>query len=1017
MKKKNCFLALVLIAALASLLGAQSQRQTGTIRGVVTDKDNTPIPGMQVTATGPALIGRVSNVTSADGAYRLPSLPPGTYTVVAELKGFKSIKQEGVVVTVGMVVAINLQTEPSALSEEIQVVATSPTVDVQSTKVGVTVSSELLQRLPLNRSLLAVFNTVAGAEGTIDTYSGAINGASDTQIPFEVDGVSSNDPAHNGLLQMPQFDTMEEIEISTGGLPAQIGNTGGGFVNIVTKSGGNDFHGQLQAFYTRSSLSQVLFTPEQMKAMSIGNPIFPIRDLDTSVFLGGPIIRDKVWFFGSAAVRDQSQPSTFIPAVLGGKSYTQYDDPQRQYETFLKLTTQISQKLRLFVMGNFRLYNRDVYVGGGTYTAYDASFTLKNNTWLQGTANLTWLLSPNTFVDIRGGYVNRWYPIKERPDTYNNVGYTDSYTGYSWSAVTSWESYITRETAQGSIRGTHFQDNLLGGDHEFGVGIEYTWNQDKYFWARHSPYRQLYYNGNPYYYRGYYNLTGPHPSYGDGRINLTLYTANNGDCGRYMDEYRIGGYIQDAWTIKNRLTINYGLRFDYYNGWPGEVTMAGVTGLRYDIGELIKPTVGFNYFGAYTIAPIKNLVTFLNVSPRIGLTYDLFGNGKTALKVSFSRYAEAVPTMWFEAASGAQMSSYTFDWWDYNNNGIPDSPLTSVDRYQPQGGDYGTLFRRDLDFLKNKVDPNLNTPQYTEVITSVKHELFRNFAVELQYLYKHGWDAHVSALYDRATQQYWYKADQVQGWWVPFQTTIPAYGIYPAQDVTVYYMSNNAPWNNQYTRNILLPNWTRNYHGVAINFDKRYADGWALGGTITYSIFKAYGAQLSSAGQNITPNSYLNAYGNDYYDQTLIVKLYGSVSLPYGFVGSFFFRHTSGTPYARNISVSPPAAWCTANNVYQSSVSILVEPYGSRRNQSYDNLDVRFEKGFNISSFKLAVFMDVYNLLGETYVTVGQNPGGTYYPANIGLNQSGTYTVASTFGKVTALAGTRTFKLSLRVQF
>jgi outer membrane receptor protein involved in Fe transport len=1018
MKKTiHVFLALVLVLSLGSFLGAQVSRQTGSIRGVIVEKDNVPIPGMAVSAAGASLIGTISAVTTADGVFRLTGLPPGTYTVTAELKGFKSLKREGVIVRVGSIVTINFETETTSIAEEITVVAPSPTVDVQSTKVGIVISSELLQRLPLNRNLTAIFNTVSGAQGTVDTYSGSIHGAQETSVPFEIDGVSSNDPAHNGLLQMPQFDTMEEIEISTGGLPAQIGNTGGGFVNIVTKSGGNAFHGQIQAYFTNKDLTQMLFSDEQMKAMSIGKPVFPIQDLDLSAIFGGPILKDKLWYFGSLAVRNQNSPSAFIPATLGGKQYTQYEDPQTQYEGFLKLTTQLSKKLRFFAMVNGRLYNRDVYVGGGAYSAYDNTFTLKGNTWFQTTANLTWLLDQNTFVDFRGGYVNRWYPIKERPENYNNITYSDRYTGYTWGGVSSWESYITRTTAQGSVRASRFQDNLLGGDHEIGLGVDYTWGRDRYFWARHSPYNQWLYNGNPYYYRGYYNLTKAHPTFGDGRLIFVNYTANSDESGRDMLEGRIGAYLQDAWTIKNRLTLNLGIRLDYYDGWAGDVTMKGVDGLRFDIGKSLESQLGYNHFAGYTMAPTKGVLKFTSLSPRLGLTYDLFGNGKTALKFSASRYAEAVPIMWFEAVSGAQMSSWSFDWWDTNGNGVPDSPLASDDRYLPTGG-LGSLWRPDPQLLRDRIDSNMTTVQYTEAIVGIKHELFRNFAVELQYVHKHGWNEHASVLYNREAGQYWYNLeDAPAGWWVPFQTTIPAFGNYPAQAVTAYFMSNNAPWNNQFYRQTLLADAKRNYNGVELNFDKRYNDGWAVGGSISYSSSKAYwGSTGGGSTLSPTPSSYLNAYGSDAYDIPLVIKIYGSFSLPYGVVGSFFFRHASGAPYNRTVTVSPPSAWVAANNIYPTNYSVYVEPVGSRRNPDYDNMDVRVEKEFKLAFGKVSVFFDVYNLLGNTYVSLGQNPGGTWYPTDSGVT-TGSYTAASNYGKVTGLAGVRTLKLSFRFQY
>ena len=224
----------------------------------------------------------------------------------------------------------------------------------------------MIQRLPLNRNLMTVFNTVPGATGTIDTYSGSIHGGASTTVSFEVDGVNANDPTHNGLLQAPQFDTMEEIEISTGGLPAQVGNTGGSFVNIVTKSGGNNFSGQLQAYYTNEHLIEVLFPAEQLKAMGMGKPSAAKSDLDLSGVLGGPIIKDKIWFFAQGGRRGWTNYSTFIPTTIMGKSYEQYDDPNTQLEGFLKVTTQLSKNLRFFAMANVPQLDRDVYGGGGT---------------------------------------------------------------------------------------------------------------------------------------------------------------------------------------------------------------------------------------------------------------------------------------------------------------------------------------------------------------------------------------------------------------------------------------------------------------------------------------------------------------------------------------------------------------------------------------------------------------------------------------------------------------------------
>jgi len=1009
MNFKRLTLVTLLCIALVSMLGAQTARQTGVIRGVVTDNGGEPIPGMTITATSPAMLGIVSDVTNSQGSFRLTSLPPGTYTLTAEMSGFKTLKREGITVQVGMVVTINLQTEPTTLNEEITITASAPTVDVQSTKIGGVVTSDMIQKLPLNRSLLSVFNIVPGAAGTIDTYSGSIHGGAPTTVSFEVDGVNTNDPTHNGLLQAPQFDAMEEIEITTGGLPAQVGNTGGSFVNIVTKSGGNEFHGQAQTYYTKKNLSEILFPDEQLKAMGMGKPSAPIFDWDLSAALGGPIIKDKLWFFADVARNAKEYTNSSIPLFLGGKQYEPYTDPDTNYEAFIKLTTQFSKKIRFFAMFEVRDRERNIYAGGGRNSTYDNTFTQKRNTWVSTTANLTWLPGPNTFVDVRAGYVNRWYPITAKPEAYNNNCFIDSYTGFRWNGVDSWESYITRRSKQGSARLTHFMDNVLGGDHEIGAGFEYQWGMDRYGFARGNPMNWFLYNGNPYYWRGRKGLSGPDPLSGDGLLSFVNCGSTPGgkDSVNHLLENRFSGYLQDAWTIKNRLTINLGVRLDNYDGWAGDATTTGAKGLAFEIGQSLESEVGFNPFGPFKLDPNKGVMNFTVISPRLGLTYDLFGDGKTALKLSVSRYAEAVPVMWFGDVGPSVMAQYEFNWWDLNGNGVPDSP--GVDKYVSRYGN-GVFHRPDPVELKSRVDPNLKTPTYTEYVASINHELFKNFAVKVQYIHKEGRDDHGWAIYDRDTQKLWYKYEQAPEWYVPFTTTVPAYGNYPAQDVTVYFFNLNSPWNNMFYRQQLMPDSKRKYDAFEVTFDKRFSGGWALGGSVVYSKHMYFFGGGNSA------NEFINGYGRAYEDQPLSMKLYGSFDLPWGLVGSFFYRHASGTPYNRTLTIAAPEAWAEANNALTWDVWVNLEPSGKRRNQSFDNIDIRFEKQFGLPFGKVGIFVDIYNMLGNKYVYTGQDPSGYWQPDGPNTS-SGTYTPDYYYGKITGLQGARIYKFSLRFTF
>jgi hypothetical protein len=439
--------------------------------------------------------------------------------------------------------------------------------------------------------------------------------------------------------------------------------------------------------------------------------------------------------------------------------------------------------------------------------------------------------------------------------------------------------------------------------------VEYVWGRDRCGYERTNPLTWYLYNGNPYYWREYYGLSAAHPTFGDSRVSFTNCGAEPHDSEQDLVVNRWGAYVQDAFTIQNRLTINGGLRMDYYNGSLGKAVTTGTTGLALEIGHSLQSDLGFNPFGLFEMDPIEDAMVFTVLSPRIGLTYDLFGDGKTAVKLAYSRFYEQVPTWRFGDISPAVLAQYEFNWFDLNGNGALDSP--GVDNYTPRNG-MGQFTLPDRDYLISRVDPDLKAPYYDEVVASINHELFKNFAVKAQYLYKRGGDLRGWALYDRDTGNFWYNLDEAPNWWVPFTTVVPAYGEYPAQEVTVYFRSQDSPWNNQFYLQTNIPESKHRYHGFELSFDKRYADGWALGGSVVISKYR-----VQTAGDS--PNDFVNGFGlsNDSYyglDQPLAIKLFGSFDLPFGFVGSFFFIHNSGAPFGRTVTVAPPADWAAANN-------------------------------------------------------------------------------------------------------
>jgi hypothetical protein len=400
------------------------------------------------------------------------------------------------------------------------------------------------------------------------------------------------------------------------------------------------------------------------------------------------------------------------------------------------------------------------------------------------------------------------------------------------------------------------------------------------------------------------------------------------------------------------------------------------------------------------------------LSPRIGLTYDLFGNGKTALKASFTRQQESFPTGTFSAMYPLTWRGFTWNWWDLNANGTPD--VTGVDKYEEAYGE--TPLGMTSTAYMDAIDPNVKVPYVNEVTVGIEHELVKNVNVGVRYIHKDRKSVLASVLWDKPTDRYWYSHDRAPEWWIPFTTTVPATGAYPAQEVTMYFLSNDAP--EQFNRLTNIPEGVMKYNSVEASFDKRFSNGWQLGGSVNFS--EATGnypvgyASWASFGNFSSANSFVNRYGELPYSRPLLIRLYGTFSLPYQIMLSFFYMHTDGSPWGRTVTVRPPEDWAAANNASTTSYSIYVEPPGTYRNEASDSLDLRFQKDFNLGPGKLGIYMDVFNLLGAYTLNVAQNPGGTWAPDDANT-AGGTYTPGST--GLRGFYGSRQFRFSVFFRF
>src|SRR3954453_11829950 len=298
----------IVLVALARSATAQ-ETTTGSIGGQVLDDQGLPLPGATVTVT--AAQGAQNFVSDEQGRFFAPFLTPGTYTVRAELQGFRAAEQRNVEVRLGKRAELNLKMTVGGLSETVEVTGSRAVVDTTNTTVGANIDSQMLARVPVNRTLADTLYIAPGVSsgGGTGRSNPSVSGASGLENQYLVDGVNITNPGYGALGSYSivlgslgtgvTFDFIQEVQVKTGGYEAQYGQATGGVVSVVTKSGSNRLRGTLFG-YIQPSATQGTYTPVQLTTASRSEAvnITQTQSSDVGAEAGGPVARDHVFFFG-----------------------------------------------------------------------------------------------------------------------------------------------------------------------------------------------------------------------------------------------------------------------------------------------------------------------------------------------------------------------------------------------------------------------------------------------------------------------------------------------------------------------------------------------------------------------------------------------------------------------------------------------------------------------------------------------------------------------------------------------
>jgi hypothetical protein len=592
MRVKALLFIAILLLLIAPLAISQS-RETGALHGVITDDQGAPLPGVNVTVSSPNLMGSRAVVTDANGEYRFPALPPGEYQLKAELQGFGTIVREKIRMTTTATLSVDIQLKPGAVSEEITVVAESPTVDVKSTETAsVTLSNEILRNIPYNQFTADIVNLAPGVNGNV-----AFGASQNTGIAYSMDGVNVADPEAGSAWVFSDHNIIEEAKVMGIGLPAEYGNFTGVIFNLVTKSGGNKFSGHFEFNFQGNQSDSRFWQADNNAAYledfpELTSPSSKLMDINGHV--GGPIIKDKLWFYtGGQFYRTKNRPTGFPEDV-------DYKQPR----FFAKLTAQLTPTLNMnlaFQRTKYEGVNR----GGSSTVSPEAGLNQHSPDWLIA-FNLTKIVSPKTFFDLKTNYFEGiYYNTPEVGlDTYPHFVLDDNMLYGS----ASYYYYADRARFGTNVSLTHYAEDFLAGSHEFKFGAEFERSFARSRFGFPGTGGDL---GDHIYYVDYY-------SYGYSGNYLAYQYSGYDTNTRYT---RLEGFVQDSWQITKRLNVNLGLR--YSNNW-GDV----------------KDRSGVQYRSS-------------RLAPRVGFTFDILGDKTTVLKAHYGQFTEAMLTIYHDKMNPA----------------------------------------------------------------------------------------------------------------------------------------------------------------------------------------------------------------------------------------------------------------------------------------------------------------------------------------------------------------------------
>jgi hypothetical protein len=950
MGKKVFFMTVVLL--IAGLAFAQTT-STGNIVGRVLAPEGEGLQGVSVTLTSPAMIiPSMSAITGERGAFRFIALAPGDYQITFALSGMKTVIRKGVRVEVSKTATFDITMELKSLEENVTVIGQSPMIDKQRTSHPANMDKMFLQSLPAPRNLGTYVNMAPGITND------SAYGGSTMDNSYLLDGVNLVDAATGTQSVNFGLDIMEEIAIQAGGLSAEYGSVRGAMINVVTKSGGNKFSGSGSFYFNHEKLKWDNTQGTPLAGSKSGNKL----EIEPVLTLGGPLIKDKLWFFMNASF---DQTTAFVAGYPAGVT----PGNEKPFKTMLpypyfKLSFQPGPNDKFMLSWNYS--DRITDDRGASKFNTESVTILQTSPSHVINAQWTKFFGSNFFANAKFGMVLYQLLLNAKGNEAQHYDYNTLI-----SSGNAWRNHdlYARNRFQFNADATAFLDNLAG-THElkFGGEVQYAHTT----WDVHGvadPVTGGCYND--FYGTAYYDT-------------LIL---KNGGFNRIDNVIDYAGFVQDNWAITRNLNLSLGLRLEYNSVvYPAQ---------NQTEGDLIFLGKTYNRSIPESITMYK----WLDLAPRVGLIYDLFSDGKTLFKASYSRYVLpnqtgfvnlAHPNGWFGYyqylnADGSALM---------NPDGSPKVALWAMPGgFKNNGAQIGYT-------AANGTKYDLKAGHTDELAIGVERELFSDFSLGARYIRK--WDRDQPNMIDAAQLD----ADKLMSTgeldWSKNWTSKTVVDPYNGQTLT-FYEKINLTATQIYIVN--PPGADRNYSGFELTMNKRFSHGWAL--NVSYVYAKSTGLISTaradeslggaSGGFFQSPNAHTNANGTLPLERRNQIKVEGLVKGPFGINLSGYFRYLSGLPVTRTVS----------NNylglTLKQNVTIYAETRGSEFIPAAVQLDLRLEKTVNIGGLNIGVFADCFNVFNRGVAT--------------GMSMNSSNLTTYKFKQMTAINDPRIIQLGARITY